>query len=274
MARCVILLIDGLRPDAVVPDLAPSLYALGQDYTRAEAAVTVRPSTTVAALLSLTTGVGPDTHKLVEPGLATLRRLGSLRPVPRELAARQLPTVAVAGEVASVEVPVARVLVSAAGVSRLVATAGPARRVAAAALGRLRFVPDGLVIVYVNDCDRAGHTAGWMSAPYLDAVREADAAVARLRACTADSLLVVLADHGGGGVHATDHDTPHPVNDRIPLVLAGPRIRRRHVLRSPTSILDVPPTLLWWLGLEVPAAYEGRVLREAFVAADELEAVA
>jgi hypothetical protein len=274
MARCVVLLIDGLRPDAVVPDLAPSLHALGHDYTHAETAVTVRPSTTVAALLSLATGVGPGTHKLVEPGLATLRKLGSLKPVPRELSARQLPTVVVAGEVLPVEVPIAKVLASAAGVGRFIATAGPARRVAAAALGRLRFVPDGLVIVYVNDCDRAGHTSGWMSEPYLEAVREADAAVAQLRACTADSLLVVLADHGGGGVHPTDHDTPHPVNDRIPLVLAGPRIRRKHVLRRPASLLDVPPTLMWCLGLEVPGSYEGRVLREAFVAADELEAVA
>ena len=274
MARCVILLIDGLRPDAVRPDLAPSLYALGRDYTRAETALTVRPSTTVAALLSLATGVGPATHKLVEPGLATLRKVGSLRPVPRELSARQLSTVVVAGEVLPAEVPIAKVLASAAGVGRFIATAGPARRVAAAALGRLRFVPDGLVIVYVNDCDRVGHAAGWMSDPYLEAVREADAAVAQLRACTADSLLVVLADHGGGGVHPTDHDTPHPANDRIPLVLAGPRIRRRHVLRRPASLLDVPPTLMWWLGLEVPGSYEGRVLREAFVAADELEAVA
>jgi len=274
MARCVMLLIDGLRPDAIVPDVAPSLFALGRDYSHAADAQTVRPSTTVAAMLSLATGVGPATHKLVEPGLKTLRKLGSLKPVAREVSARQLPTVVVAGEIEPIEIPIAKVLSSAAGITRFVTTAGPARRVAAAAMGRLRFMPDGLLIVYVNDCDRAGHTSGWMTDPYLAAVREADAAVEQLRAVAADSLLVVLADHGGGGVHPTDHDTPHPVNDRIPLILAGPRIRRRHVLRRQTSILDVPPTLLWWLGLEIPAAYEGRVLREAFVAADALEAVA
>ena len=275
MARCVVLLVDGLRPDAIRPDVAPSLHALAQDCTHAPHAFTIRPSATVAAMLTLTTGVGPATHQLVEPGLATLRKLGSLRPLPKELAARGLPTVAVAGEVASVEVPVAKVLASVAGIGRFVATAGPARRVAAAALGRLRFVPDGLVIVYVNDCDRAGHASGWMSEPYLRAVAEADAAVAQLRACAADSLLVVLADHGGGGVEPTDHDAPHPVNDRIPLVLAGPRIKRRHVLRQPASILDVPPTLLWHLGVDVPPDYEGRVLRDAFTAAPEaVDAVA
>ncbi len=275
MARCVMFLVDGLRPDAIRPELAPSLCALAQDYTHAAHAFTVRPSATVAAVLSLTTGVGPQTHRLVEPGLATLRKLGSLRPVPRELGARRLPTVIVAGDIAATEVPIARVLTSVAGVSRFVTTAGPARRVAAAALGRLRFVPDGLVIVYVNDCDRAGHAAGWMSEPYLDALGEVDAAVAQLRACAADSLLLVLSDHGGGGAEPKDHDAPHPLNDRIPLVLAGPRIRRRHVLREPVSLLDVPPTVLWSLGLDVPVEYEGRVLRDAFIAASEaVDAVA
>ena len=275
MARCVMFLVDGLRPDAIRPDLAPSLHTLAQDYTHAASAHTVRPSATVAAMLALTTGVGPATHQLVEPGLATLRKLASLRPLPRELSARRLATVAVAGEIASVEVPIARVLTTVAGVSRLVTTSGPARRVAAAAMGRLRFVPEGLVIVYVNDCDRAGHASGWMSEPYLDAVREVDAAVGQLRACAADSLFIVLADHGGGGVEPTDHDTPHPLNDRIPLVLAGPRLKRRHVLRQPVSLLDVPPTILWYLGVDVPAEYEGSVLRDAFIAAPEaVDAVA
>ncbi len=274
MARCVMFLVDGLRPDAIRPELAPSLHALAQDYSHAAHAVTVRPSATVAAMLALTTGVGPTTHQLVEPGLATVRKLAGLRLVPRELAARRLPTVVVAGEIAAIEVPAARLLTSVAGVGRFVTTAGPARRVAAAAMGRMRFEPDGLVIVYVNDCDRAGHRHGWMSEPYLEAVREADAAAAHLRACAADSLLLVVADHGGGGVEPRDHDAPHPVNDRIPLVLAGPRIRRRHVLRRPVSLLDVPPTILWFLGVEPPPSYEGAVLSDAFLAAETAEAVA
>ncbi len=274
MARCVIFLADGLRPDAIRPDTSPSLYALAEDYTQAATAVTVRPSTTVAALLSLATGVGPATHRLGEPGLAALRQFARLHPLPGHLAARHLATVVVAGDVGPAEVPVARALALAAGISRFVATAGPARRVAAAAAGRLRFVPDGLVVVYVNDCDRAGHAAGWMSRAYLDAVAEADAAVGQLRAAAADSLLVVLADHGGGGVAPRDHDAPHPVNDAIPLVLAGPRVRRRSVLKRPVSLLDVPPTVLWWLGLEVPAEYEGAVLHDAFVAAAATRAVA
>jgi hypothetical protein len=46
------------------------------------------------------------------------------------------------------------------------------------------------------------------------------------------------------------------------------------VLREPVSLLDVPPTLLWSLGLDVPAEYEGSVLYDAFIAAEAVSAVA
>jgi hypothetical protein len=274
MARCVILLADGLRPDAVTASETPSLHALAHDYTRVAHATTVQPSTTVAAIGALATGVGPSTHRLMEPGIGALRRLGNLRPVARELARRGLPTVVVAGHLPAIEVPTASALAKFAGVSRFIAVRGAAPLIATSALRRLRLIPHGLVMVYVNDCDRVGHSVGWMTPAYLNAVREVDAAVALLRATVADSLLVVLADHGGGGVAPTDHDAPHPVNDRIPLIIAGPRVRRRCALQRPASLLDVPPTLLWWLGVDVPLEYEGRVLEEAVMPAEAQEAVA
>jgi hypothetical protein len=274
MARCVILLADGLRPDAVTPSDTPSLHALSHDYTRVAHAVTVRPSTTIAALGALATGVGPGTHRLMEPGIGALKRLAGLRPVARELVQRGLPTVVVAGHVPAIQVPTASALAKFAGVRRFIAVRGAAPLIAASALRRLRLTPDGLVFVYVNDCDRAGHAVGWMTPAYRNAVRQVDAAVALLRSAVVDSLLVVLADHGGGGVAPTDHDAPHPVNDRIPLIIAGPRVRRRCTLQRPVSILDVPPTLLWWLGVNVPLEYEGRVLEEALAPSEREEAVA
>jgi hypothetical protein len=274
MARGLILLADGLRPDAITPSTAPSLHALAHDYTRAAHAITVRPSTTLAALGSLATGVAPGAHALVQSHLVFPRGLGRLRPVPLELKRRGLPTVVVAACLPAIEVPTASALAGLIGVTRFVSGVRTAPGVAARALERFHQMHDGLGIVYVNDCDRAGHASGWMSPAYLDAVREVDAAVRVLRPFAADSLLIVLADHGGGGVAPTDHDAPHLVNDRIPLILAGPRTRRRHVLSHPVSILDVPVTMLWWLGVEAPASYEGRLLHDAFVAAEPVGAVA
>ena len=132
------------------------------------------------------------------------------------------------------------------------------------ALGAASDQPEGVLFVYLNDCDRAGHAHGWMSAEYLAAAAELDAAVGVLAPLAERDLVLVLADHGGGGVTPNDHHEPHAVNDAIPLILAGPNVARGRRLTRPVSILDVPPTICAWLGLNVPPSYEGRVLRDAF----------
>ena len=106
-----------------------------------------------------------------------------------------------------------------------------------------------------------------MSPQYRAAAVEVDAAIGVLADLTEHSLLIVMADHGGGGVSPHDHAEPHPANDHIPLILAGPDVTRRHQLTRHVSLLDVPPTVLWWFGLEVPVTYEGRVLTQAFTRA-------
>ena len=121
--------------------------------------------------------------------------------------------------------------------------------------------------MYLNDCDQAGHAHGWMSTQYRAAAVEVDAAIGVLAELSEHSLLIVMADHGGGGVNTHDHAEPHPANDHIPLILAGPDVTRRHQLTRPVSLLDIPPTLLWWFGLDIPGCYEGRVLSQAFTRA-------
>ncbi len=103
-----------------------------------------------------------------------------------------------------------------------------------------------------------------MSPQYRAAAVEIDAAIGVLADLTEHTLLIVMADHGGGGVTKHDHAEPHPINDHIPLILAGPAVTRRHQLTRQVSLLDIPPTLLWWFGLDVPVCYEGRVLTQAF----------
>ncbi|HYR98709.1 MAG TPA: alkaline phosphatase family protein, partial [Gemmatimonadales bacterium] len=121
MRRLVIVLADGLRPDAASPSVMPSLDALGRVYTLARRARTVRPSTTVAALASLATGVGPDTHRLIEPGLQFVPRLHSSRPVSRVLARAGIPPDIVTADLGPAALPVARALASTAGARRLIA---------------------------------------------------------------------------------------------------------------------------------------------------------
>lgn len=265
--RVVLVLADGLRPDVVTRSYMPSLHALRRAYVWAAAARTVRPSVTVAALASLATGVGPETHGLTEPGLGFLPHLHRLRPLGSYLARYGQRTIVVGPDMGIASRTIAATLLRAAGVDQLIAGGQTARGMAQAALRSLESVDRGLAILYLADCDGAGHAHGWMSAPYLEAAARVDAAIGELAYLRSQDLLIVVADHGGGGVEPHDHDLPHPVNDHIPLILAGPHLHRHSVLPGPVSILDVPPTILWATGVPIPKEYEGRVLVEAFARA-------
>jgi bisphosphoglycerate-independent phosphoglycerate mutase (AlkP superfamily) len=125
----------------------------------------------------------------------------------------------------------------------------------------------GLIVLHWPDADRAGHRFGWMSEPYGAAARRMDETLGRLAEfCAiphdASTLLVLLADHGGGGVREKDHSQEHPVNRRIFVAMCGGGVAPTQ-LRDVT-MLDLAPTILWVLGHEPPPMYEGRVLDEAF----------
>jgi predicted AlkP superfamily pyrophosphatase or phosphodiesterase len=257
----VLVILDGLRPDAISPDRMPALTELaGRGWSTV--ARTVRPSVTVAALGSLATGVGPRTHGLDDarklPSLPALRRL---RPLPTELRRHRLRTAVCTAALPRTGELLARLLLGLAGVGHVSAGGETPGALGERARRQLQRLAPALGVVYVNDCDVAGHRHGWMSPPYLRAAALADDAVGALApmAQAPGTLLLVTADHGGGGVQVDDHDAPHPLNDHIPLVAAGAMVHHASG-HDGASLLDIPPTILDALDLPVPAPYEGRVL--------------
>lgn len=259
--RVVLLVIDGLRPEAVSPTVMPSLACLAASGWSAEAR-TVRPSVTIAALTSLATGVPPERHGVVDARLPAVGALRGLQPLPLVLKRHGHLTRIVTGPLPTPHRVLSRTLLGLAGVGSLITAALNPRDLARTGEREQERLAAALTIIYLNDCDRAGHREGWMSRGYLAAARAADSAVAELVdtvIAREGGLLLVTADHGGGGVAATDHDMPHPTNDTIPIVAGG-----AHVLsgRGPvgSSLLDLPPTILRALGVPVPRAYTGRVL--------------
>jgi hypothetical protein len=226
--------------------------------------VTVRPSVTAAALGSLATGVEPGLHGLVEPGLDFLPRFHRLRPLGEVLHRAGHDVVAVLPEMGVVSRSITATLARAAGVGKLVAGGKTAGSLARATRQVLREVSHGLIVVYIPDADGAGHAHGWFSEPYLAAARTIDHALDALGDVPGSDLIIVMSDHGGGGLNPREHDAPHPANDHITLILAGPHTRRHHEIRRQVSLLDVPPTILWALGADVPVCYQGRPLQDAF----------
>ncbi len=266
--KVLLLVIDGLRPDAVTPAVMPVLNGLIREGWSAAHAVTVRPSVTVAALTSLATGVSPERHGLVHPRLTSLGRVPALAPLPVALRRMGVATTVVAPVLGGTARWVTGALLRLGGITRLLPAPPAPGHVIEGATDQLRGNPrPEFVVAYVNDTDIAGHAWGWMSAPYLQAAAMVDRGLTPLRASLEDpgTLVIVCADHGGGGVLHTDHDHPHPVNDRIPLFLLGKRVQCGATGMEPARLLDIPPTVLWALGGTAPAQYEGRVLNEAFV---------
>jgi len=138
--------------------------------------------------------------------------------------------------------------------------------VAAAAADSIAAHRPELAFVYFGAVDEVAHLHGWMSAPYLEAIRKADRAIGLVLAAmeAADlvegTALFVLADHGGEGTH---HGQAIPANMTVPWIASGAGICRGHRIAGPVSIIDTAPTVARLLGLTPPAEWTGRVIAEA-----------
>lgn len=64
------------------------------------------------------------------------------------------------------------------------------------------------------------------------------------------------------GSSPASHGSDSPYDLRIPLIAAGPDIKRGVRSRVPTGNVDLAPTVLYLLGIEPPSDMDGRVLRE------------
>jgi hypothetical protein len=264
-ARVVLVSIDGLRADALERYRPPTLTRLAGEGASTTNARTVTPALTTPAHLSLLSGVAPETHGIRGDDLFFTPQMASLDPLFRSAGRAGLQ----AHAFMSREGPLGRFEQAlqcklAFGLDSLTLVEPAAARIAGAALTSLRDKDIELVFLHVPDPDLAGHAHGWESAAYGQAVLRADSALARVvEELAAGTLLIVASDHGGGGTFGSHlHGSSADADMLIPIVLWGSRVA--HVDLGAASILDVPATALWALGLRPPAHYQGRPLLRAF----------
>jgi predicted AlkP superfamily pyrophosphatase or phosphodiesterase len=118
-----------------------------------------------------------------------------------------------------------------------------------------------LMFVHFSDPDEFGHSKGWMSAAYLQAVENSDRCLGRLLAAIDGSglgqrpLIIVTADHGG---HAKVHsDSGQEVDREIPWIARGPGMRPGVTIEQPIVTVDTAATVLSALKLPLPAHIAG-----------------
>ena len=255
----VLFVVDGLRPDALDAALTPTLQGLMRRGAYTLSARTVMPSVTLPCHVSLFSGVEPSRH-----GITTNLYTPPARPVPSlfEVAhGAGLKTGSFYNweELRDLARPGALDVAVHLGNCHDAEGVGDTE-LAELAAQRLRRQPLDLVFVYLGYVDIAGHDHGWMSAPYLRGVANADRCIAHvLAALPPDAAVIVTADHGG---HGRSHGTEDDADMTIPVILAGNDVSPSGQWQRPVSILDLAPTIARLLGLAAPSVWEGAPLLE------------
>ncbi len=266
--RVVLVVLDGLRPDAIDAFSLPHLLALESIGASTRTATTVAPSVTAAAMGSLLTGVHPEIHGLTSDRFHVPHSRGPVHPMPAALRDAGLHTSAFLAQPPLLFRRLGKALAKRIGIHTAHFVGQQAPEIVLAARHTLSAQRSGLVVFHLPDADRAGHAHGWMSPEYAAAARRLDATTGLLRALALDDhmddmLLMVCADHGGGGAVYNDHNTDHRLDRTIPLIMVGCGVQRGASLGH-ASLLDVPATILTVLGVPVPENYSGVPLHAAF----------
>jgi predicted AlkP superfamily pyrophosphatase or phosphodiesterase len=266
--RVVLVVLDGLRPDAVDRFDLTHVRGLSAASASTMSARTVTPSVTAAAMASIFSGVPPAYHGLESDRFHIPRSRGPMHLIPRLLADAGQPTSAFIHHVPFLYAALAKRIARHVGVTKAHFGGECAEAILAAAQPTLEQQRRGLIMLHWPDADRAGHEHGWMSAGYERGARALDASLGTLvaqldLARDPATLLIAFSDHGGGGAVYNDHDSDHPLDQTIMCMLAGAAVEPRE-LTGPVSLLDIPATILWSLGVARPASYAGRALIEGF----------
>lgn len=255
----VLIMLDGVRPDALDAADCPHLHTFRARAAATMAARSVLPSITLPCHTSIFHSVPPQRH-----GITTNDWQPMARPVPGlvEVAAaagrrcaffynwEQLRDLSRPGHLHY-------------SYFRDGAERDPAADEAVAEAAARVIGPEAIdfAFVYFGTVDTAGHAYGWMADGYLAQLERVDAVFGGLLAALPpDSVVLAQSDHGG---HERTHGTDQPEDLRIPWMLAGPGVRAGYMIGTPVSLLDSAPTLAYALGLTAPAAWEGHVVTEA-----------
>jgi predicted AlkP superfamily pyrophosphatase or phosphodiesterase len=265
--RVVLVVLDGLRPDAIERFRLQRVASLARRGASTFRAQTVSPSITPCAMASLLTGAAPERHGMQSERFHIPRSRGPVHPVAKELAKRSLPSSFFMPQVPFLMRGIASRISVALGLGEFRHHGRNASDVLGAAQKNLATQRDGLIVLHWLDADRAGHESGWMSPQYGEAAARMDVALGELETAVdlsdPGTLVIALADHGGGGGTLKHHDSAHPLDTTIPVMLAGGAVSPCE-LGAGVCLTDVPATILWALGIPLPHSYVGRPLLQAF----------
>ncbi len=258
MPPVVLIMIDGLRPDALTQAKTPRLDAFIAAGAHTLNARSVMPSVTLPCHTSIFHSVPPQRHGILDnvwhsmarpvQGLVEVahnadRRTGFFhnweplrdlnRPEMLDFSHFTNTSTLVDGDVGTAE----------------------------AVASYWRKADLDFTFVYFGVTDTAGHVYGWMSDGYIEQIERTDPLVGMvLDTVMPDATVIIHADHGG---HERNHGTEMPEDMTIPWMIGGKGIKHGHVIQQQVTLLDTAPTAAHLLGLTPPKDWEGTPVLEA-----------
>ncbi|MBI3810267.1 MAG: alkaline phosphatase family protein [Nitrospirae bacterium] len=268
----VIIMVDGLRPDALKQVQAPVLEGLIKRGSFTMKAQTVNPSLTLPAFASMLTGLPVEAHGVnwndYEPQRGYLKA-----PTIFEIATFNGSKWGAAfiqkEKLLHATKQDRRLALHVCNVSEQGCTA---KKIAADVINSYKTATDStkpsLFLIHFAEADVAGHADGWMSKPYLKTVEDIDRAIGTLIKGFKElglyerTTFIVSADHGG---HGTTHGTTMPEDMTIPWIAAGPGVKAGHEIRQPVSLMDTPATVMRAFGIsDYYVEWKSRSVEEMF----------
>jgi len=241
----VIVLIDGLRADAVTAQNAPFLHAELAHCAYTLEAQTTKPSVTLPSHASMISGVPPSEHRVTWNTYEPRRGTIGVRTI-FDVAHEAGLSVALFGGKEKLQQ-----LAKPGTLDRLSTNERFAAEVMDEALPYLAEKRPNLTLLSLPDVDRAGHAQGWMSDFQREAIRNTDDLLRRLfetleQYPAEESWAVILtADHGGHGHH---HSGGARIDTTIPWILCGGGVQPAKL--APLSITATARVTLQILGLQ------------------------
>ncbi len=111
--------------------------------------------------------------------------------------------------------------------------------------------------LYLGHTDMVGHTNGWMSEPYMEAIHNTWKNIERVLAELPENYTVIItADHGG---HDRTHGEEIPEDMTIPFFIIGKDFEAGSELQN-VNLKDIAPTITTLLGIEPDEEWEGKSL--------------
>lgn len=252
--RTLLILVDGMRPDAL--EKLPQAQRMRERSAYTMRARTVMPSVTLPCHMSLFHSVDPARH-----GTTTNTYAPQVRPVKGlcEVLSANGKTCAFFYNWEEL-----RDLSRPSSLAFSYFCSGPSlgfyktnRMVTDAAIACLTGNHVDFAFLYLGYADAAGHQSGWMSDAYAKAVESSWAEIERIvNVLPDDYTVIVTADHGG---HDRTHGTELPEDMTVPLFLLGKEFAAGKELEG-ADIKDIAPTVARLHGVAPDENWEGKSL--------------